>query len=101
MLQEQEVVRTCKGKLQVGSTIVQQMVAGSTTRELISRMDLRETNSDNGWWIEVTQDRVKWRAMTLVVLILRDLLPESWLNSKTGLRKTGCDDGKWLVLTQE
>lgn len=64
-------------------------------------MDLREANSDIGRWIEVAQDRVKWRAMTLVVLILRDLLPESWLISKTGLRKTGCDDGKWLELTQE
>jgi hypothetical protein len=34
---------------------------------------------DNGRWVELGQDLVKWRSAVLVFLKLRVLLPEKWL----------------------
>jgi hypothetical protein len=36
---------------------------GSTARELISKMDIRETRCDDGRCMELAQDRVLWRAL--------------------------------------
>jgi hypothetical protein len=44
------------------------------TREIISKMDLRETGCKDGRWMELAQDRVQWRALVSVVLNLRALL---------------------------
>jgi hypothetical protein len=77
------------------------VVRGSAIRELISRMDLRKTGSDNGRWIEQGQDRVQRRAMTSAVLNLRDLLQKNWLINMTGVRQMGSDDGIWLELAQD
>jgi len=51
--------------------------SGSATRQLISKMDLREIGCEDGRWIELAQDRVQWQALVLVVLNLLVLLPES------------------------
>lgn len=56
------------------------MVRGSAIRQLISKMDLRKTGSDNGRWKEQGQDRVQRRAMTTAVLNLRDLLQKELVN---------------------
>jgi hypothetical protein len=77
------------------------VVRGSAIRELISRMDLRKTGSDNGRWIEQGQVRVQRRAMTSAVLSLRDLLQNSRLINLKGVRKLGSDDGIWLELAQD
>ena len=50
--------------------------SGSATRELISEMDLREIGYEDGGWMELTQDRVQWQALVLVVLNILVLLPE-------------------------
>jgi hypothetical protein len=49
-------------------------------------MDLGDTGCEDGRWMEVAQDRVKWQALVLAVLNLRVLLPESQLISKMDLR---------------
>jgi hypothetical protein len=49
--------------------------SGSATRELISKMELRETGCEDGRWMDLAQDRVKWRALVVAVLNLRVLLP--------------------------
>jgi hypothetical protein len=48
--------------------------SGSATRELISKMDLREMGYEDGRWMELAQNRVQWRALILAVLNLRVLL---------------------------
>ena len=51
--------------------------SGSATRELISKMGLREIRCEDGRWMELAQDRVQWQALVLAVLNLLILLPES------------------------
>jgi hypothetical protein len=52
--------------------------SGSATRELVnSKMDLGEIGYEDGRWMELDQDRVRWRALVLAMLILQVLLPES------------------------
>jgi hypothetical protein len=43
--------------------------------------------------VELSQDRVQWRALVLAVLNLRVLLPENQLISGMALREAGCEDG--------
>jgi hypothetical protein len=38
-------------------------------------MNVRETGCEDGRWIELAQDRVQWRALVLMVLNFRVLLP--------------------------
>jgi hypothetical protein len=40
-------------------------------------MDLQEVGCDDGKWMELDQDRGRWRALVLSVLNLRVLLLES------------------------
>jgi hypothetical protein len=40
-------------------------------------MDLREIGYEDGKWMELVQDRVKWLALVLEVLNIHVLLPES------------------------
>ena len=51
--------------------------SGSATRELITKMDLREIGCEDGRWMELAQDHVQWQALVLAVLRLLVLLPES------------------------
>jgi hypothetical protein len=62
--------------------------------QLISKIDLREIDCEDGRWIELAQDRVQWWAFVLAVLNLRVLPPESQLISKIYLREIGCEDGR-------
>jgi hypothetical protein len=41
------------------------------------KMDLREVGCEDGKWIELALDRVRWWALVLSVLDLRIILPES------------------------
>jgi hypothetical protein len=41
------------------------------------KVGLKEIGYEDGRWMELTQDRVEWRALVLAVLNLRVLLPES------------------------
>jgi hypothetical protein len=34
---------------------------------LVSKMDLRETGYEDGWWMELPQDRVQWGPATRVL----------------------------------
>jgi hypothetical protein len=49
--------------------------SGYATRELISKMGLRDTGCEGGRWMELAQDRVQLRAFVLAVLNLRVLFP--------------------------
>jgi hypothetical protein len=49
--------------------------SGSTARELISKLDLREIGSEDERWMGVAQDRVQWLAFVSAMLNLRVLLP--------------------------
>jgi len=40
------------------------------------KVDRREIRGEVGRWMELAQDRVQWRALALVVLNLRVLLPD-------------------------
>jgi len=51
--------------------------SGSATRELISKVDIREMGCEDRRWMELTQDRVQWQALVLAVLNLLVLLQES------------------------
>jgi hypothetical protein len=42
--------------------------SGSATRELISKMDLREIGSEDGMLTELAKDRVQWLTFILTVL---------------------------------
>ena len=42
--------------------------SGSATRELISKMDLREIGCEDGRWMELAQDRVQCQTLVLAVL---------------------------------
>jgi len=42
--------------------------SGSATRELISKLNLREIDCEDGKWMELAQDRVQWQALVLAVL---------------------------------
>jgi hypothetical protein len=64
-------------------------------------MDLRKIGCEDGRWMELTQDRVQWRALVSAVLNLGVLLPESQLISKMDHRKIGCEDGRWIELAQD
>jgi hypothetical protein len=61
-------------------------------------MDLKETGSEDGTWMELPQERVRWRVLVLAVLNLRVLLPENQLISKMDLTETGCEYGRWMEL---
>jgi hypothetical protein len=43
--------------------------SGSVTRELISKMDLRETGCEDGKWMKLAQDRVEYWALDLPFLL--------------------------------
>jgi len=45
------------------------------------KMKLRDIDCEDGRWVELSQDRDQWRALMLVLLILRVLLAQSWLIS--------------------
>jgi hypothetical protein len=60
--------------------------------------DLKEVCCEGVWRTQLAQDRVRLKALLLVVLNLRVLLPESWLISKMDLREMGCEDGRWMEL---
>jgi hypothetical protein len=51
--------------------------SGSATRQLISKMDLREIGSKDGSWMELAQHRVQCQALVLAVLNFLVLLTES------------------------
>jgi hypothetical protein len=50
------------------------------------------------WYQVLAQDRVQWRALVILALNLRILLPESQLISKMDLREENLEDGKWMEL---
>jgi hypothetical protein len=52
------------------------------------RMDLRDSGCGGVKWIQLAQDRDRWRAHVNTVMILRVLTPWSWLISLVG----------WLVV---
>jgi hypothetical protein len=64
-------------------------------------MDLREIGYEDGKWMELAQDRVKWLALVLSVLNLRVLLLAGYLISKMDLREVACEGGKWMELVQD
>jgi hypothetical protein len=43
------------------------------------RMDLRETGWENVGWIQLAQDRDRWRALVNAVMNLRVLAPRTWV----------------------
>jgi hypothetical protein len=45
------------------------------------RLDLRETGWGRVDWIQLAQDRDRWRALVIMVMNLRVLEPRSWLVS--------------------
>jgi hypothetical protein len=49
----------------------------SATRILVNKTDLQEMVCESGRWIELAQDRVRWRAaLVMTVLSIRILPPE-------------------------
>jgi hypothetical protein len=76
------LVRNALGKPPVGGP--------SRRRQGCIKMAFKETDCEDGEWMELVQNRVKFWA----VLKFWILLPESQLISKMDLRETGCEDGR-------
>jgi hypothetical protein len=55
--------------------------SGSVTRDSIIKTDLREIGCEDGRWMELSQDRVQWRALLLAMFTvwaqLRELIVSS------------------------
>jgi hypothetical protein len=51
-------------------------------REDVIRMDLREIGWGSVDWIQMAQDRDRWRALVNTVMNLRVLAPRTWLVGK-------------------
>jgi hypothetical protein len=51
-------------------------------------MDLKEIGYETGSWMEMVQDRLKWRLLVLAVLSLEVLLPESCISGLENLPGT-------------
>jgi hypothetical protein len=45
-------------------------------------MDVKKSDSEDGRWMELAQDRVAWRSLVLDVLKYHVLLPESYLQQQ-------------------